>query len=179
MKIQICNPIHLTKDPLDQIVELIIQGGQIKREKTEIKDIILMADLIALKEHNGRVISTATLKNQSASYRDKVFKSADVEFSDRYLKELGFIVTHPDFQNKGNCQHVLSEFFNRISMNSIYATTRKPAMIHMLTKLGFRESGKLYNQDLRLLIFDTLTEASTCNIVFNGSLRMPKGQLQT
>ncbi len=179
MEIRICKPVHLNKDHLDQIIELIIIGGQIKREKNEIKNIILMADLVALKEHDGIVISTSTLKNQCLSYRDRVFNSAGVRFSERYLKELGFIITNPDFENQGHCQHVLSEFFIRISMNSIYATTRKPAMVHLLRKLGFIESGAIYNHDLRLLIFDSLTEASTCNILMNGSFRIQKGQLQT
>ncbi|MEI6677811.1 MAG: hypothetical protein WCL21_04335 [Mariniphaga sp.] len=177
MEIRICNPIHLNKDRLDQIIELIIQGGQIKRDKAEIKDIILFADLVAIKEHNGLVLSTATLKNQSPVYRDNVFKSAGSKSSDRYLKELGFIVTHPDFENQGHCQQLLEKFFILIQMNSIYATTRKPAMSHMLRKLGFRESGTIYNQDLRLFIFDSSGEAPASNIQRQGSWQMSMDEL--
>ncbi len=156
MEIKICKPNEIEEIFLSQIIDLIVQGGQIKSDRSGIRLLLSMADYIAFKHINNLVISTATLKNQYPSYKEKVFTLANSKYSDRYNKELGYIVTNPDFQNQGHCQHLLEAFFNLIKTHSIYATTRKPSMIHILNKLGFRQSGQVYNQDLTLLVYDFL-----------------------
>ena len=36
----------------------------------------------------------------------------------------------------------------------MYATTRKESMKHILSKFGFRQTGRIYNIDLSLLIYE-------------------------
>ena len=155
MEIRISKPNEISEEYLSQIIDLIVRGGQIRSDKHGIRELIILADFIAYKLYNEIVICTATLKNPYPEYRVKVFNLAGVKSDDTYLKELGYIVTRPEFENQGHCQNLLDSFFRLISHNSIYATTRKLSMIHILNKHGFRQTGTTYNQDLNLLIYNS------------------------
>ena len=167
MEIIIIKPIYIDEDHLNQIIELIILGGQIKSDRIGIKALILLADLIAYKLDCGVVICTATLKNQYPVYREKVFNLANAPSSEFYTKELGYIVTHPDYENQGHCRQLLSMFFNRIRTYTIFATTRKPQMIHLLSNLGFQRTGIVYGNDLSLLTYDSRISPGFQNIPGN------------
>jgi hypothetical protein len=150
--IKITRPTEIDPVHLFQIMELIISGGQIKRDG--LQERILRADLIAYKLQDEMVICTATLKNPSPTYVKKVFTLAKVASSIIFNKELGYISTHADFAGSGHCQNLLSEFFFKIGEFPMFATTRKQAMVHILSKFGFNISGITYNQDLTLLTYD-------------------------
>ena len=167
MEIRICKPIEIEEDVLDQIIDLIVQGGQIKSNRSGIMLLLSLADYVAYKIYYNVVICTATLKNQFPEYKEKVFNLANGPSPNRYQKELGFIVTHPDFENQGHCQSLLGEFFKRICSNSIYATTRKASMKHILCKFGFRQTGTVYNDDLTLLICDNIIGSELHNLLSN------------
>lgn len=150
--IKITLPDEIDNDHLIQIMDLIINGGQIRRDG--LQERILRADLVAYEIQDEMVICTATLKNPSPTYAKKVFTLAKVISSINYNKELGYIATHPDFEGRGHCQNLLTEFFGRIGESPMYATTRKQAMLHILGKFGFKITGITYNQDLNLLTYD-------------------------
>ncbi len=97
------------------------------------------------------IISTATLKNPLASYRQKVFENAKVEINNNGIKELGYISTLKNYEGKGFCQKLLKRFFEVIPFQPIYATTRKQSMIHILGKFCLKVEGQTYNSDLCLL----------------------------
>lgn len=150
--IVITKPSEIEHDRLKEIVELILSGGQVHRDG--LQERILRSDFIAYKILKDKIICTATLKNPHSSYQIKVFNSAKVTVAGNYNKELGYIVTHPDFENLGHCQDLLQRFFNQISNYSMYATTRKPTMIHILGKLGFKVAGETYHHNLSLLTYE-------------------------
>ena len=160
MEIRISKPNEICEEYLSQIIDLIVKGGQIRSDKHGIRELILLADFIAYKLNNEVVICTATLKNPYLEYREKVFNLAGVKSDHTFIKELGYIVTHPDFENQGHCQSLLGSFFRLISHNSIYATTRKLSMIHILNKHGFLQTGTTYNNDLNLLIYNSQEDDS-------------------
>jgi hypothetical protein len=82
-----------------------------------------------------------------------VFKKAGIpDLAKDYSFELGYIITHPDFEGRGLCQKLLNEFMPRVSDRAIFATSRKPSMIHILGKHGFNKIGSVYDNDLNLLI---------------------------
>lgn len=82
-----------------------------------------------------------------------MFKDAGVsEMKDDYNAELGYVVTHPDYEGLKLCQKLLTAMFPHLKDKAIFASTRKPAMIHILGKFGFKPVGKVYKQDLSLLI---------------------------
>lgn len=98
-------PDNISKDLLGQLLELIETGSQVDPEGLEER--IMNAELIALLVDNDKIVTTATLKNPLTSYRNKVFKSAGVDNDkENYKKEIGYIVTHPDYEGKKLCQQL-------------------------------------------------------------------------
>lgn len=154
MEIRIVKPNDIEEEYLSQIVNLIIRGGQIKGDCHSIRILIAQAELVGFILLEEIVICTATLKNPYREYKEKVFNLADLNSSKNYNKELGYLVTHPDFENQGHCQKLLLTIFYQIRSFPIYATTRKASIVHILSKFGFRQKGSLYNNDLMLLIYD-------------------------
>ncbi len=180
MEIRISKPNEIEEEFLTQIVELIVGGGQIKGDRQTIRILIAFSDLVGFMTLDDIVICTATLKNPYIEYKEKVFNLAEVKLSNNYHKELGYIVTHPNFENQGHCQKLLTTIFYQVRSLPIYATTRKPSMIHILNRLGFRTNGSVYNHDLSLMTYDppvngvwenTLsTEALKGNAIFQKPL---------
>lgn len=149
--INVIPPNMIESNQFDQIIKLILSGKQVN--PIGLKERLLRCDLVAFKTYEEKVISTAALKNPSLTYMNKVFALSKTKTSICYEKELGYIATHSNFENQGHCQDLLKEFFRHIPDQFIFATTRKPAMVHILNKLGFKEVGKTYNKDLRLLLY--------------------------
>lgn len=146
-------PKDMALELLTQLIELVEKGGQVERKYIEKG--IRNAALIAVIVENNIILSSAALKSPLISYRKGVFQKAGVEdHENHYLLELGYITTNPDYENKKLCQKLLKAFFKSIGNKSIYATTRKPSMAHILKKFGFRKAGKTYNKDLELFIYD-------------------------
>jgi len=149
----ILQPKDIIPDHFKQILALIIKGGQVSRDKLQNR--ILRADLVAYMVQNDQVICTATLKKPYSSYRSQVFNQAKANIVSDNFKELGYIVTHPDHEGKRHCQELLKIFFKKIDKYLLYATTRKPSMIHILKKFGFSQVGEKYKGDLILLIYNS------------------------
>jgi len=154
MNILIESPHNIEKEILIKLIDLIVAGGQVKRAYIEIG--IKSADLIAIIFDSDIIVSSATLKNPKTSYKKKVFDSANCSplKSNSYKKELGYIVTNPDYESRGYSQKLLKHFLRSISNEKIFATTRKPAMAHILEKFNFIKAGKTYDGDLELLLFN-------------------------
>lgn len=136
-----------------QFVDLVTLGGQVKRHF--VKAGVANAVSLALVLDRDQVIAGCCLKNPLPSYRDRVFiNSKTARQAADYQFELGYIVTHPDHEGKGYCKNMLSEFLSDFSSLSIFATTRKAAMAHILSKYGFYKTGCVYKDGLELLVFD-------------------------
>lgn len=138
-----------------QMLDLIDLGGQVKRERAEIG--MENAALIGLTIQEEKVITTCCLKKTLLDYKNQVFMKAQADKDlSLYGAELGYITTHPDFEGERYCQRLLNEFFFRISHLNLFATTRKPAMRHILEKYGFYQNGIRYGNDLdlELMLYD-------------------------
>lgn len=145
---------NIDNDILTQLVDLIGEGKQVQRRYIESG--LEAATLIALLIDNNKIISSATLKNPRDSYRDKVFRLAGIESrKGDFAQELGYIVTNPEYQRQGHCQNLLVEFFKIIDNQNMFATSRRPSMVHILKKnFGFKKLGNTYNEDLELFIYN-------------------------
>ncbi|HEY1018669.1 MAG TPA: hypothetical protein VGE25_06720 [Sediminibacterium sp.] len=144
-------PSNIDPTLLEKMKKLVEEGEQVKREYLDYG--IERADLIALIVDDNDVVAAATLKNPRNSYRDDVFEMAGEEqLKKGYDKELGYIVTNPKFEGKKKCQKLLTDFIPKIAHKQMFATTRKPAMAHILRKYGFEQVGNTYKKDLALLI---------------------------
>ena len=157
MKTIIDNPTKLSKELITQLLELIENGSQV--DSNGLYDRIMRAELIAIRFDNNVIVTTATLKNPFDSYRKKVFTGAGIAIDTAaYNKELGYIVTNPKYEGKKHCQALLEAFMPVIAHTRIFATTRKSAMIHILSKYGFTIAGTSYNEDLQLLLYTPLED---------------------
>lgn len=152
MNIKINFPSRINESYLLQIIDLIKSGGQVNTSKEKLKEYLMRSECIAYELIDNKIICTATLKNPFNSYTTKVFNYAEAKANHSLLKELGYIVTHHDYQNKGHCSNLLKKFLQNISQIPMYATTRKPEMVHLLKKYEFIQIGKTYNNDIKLLI---------------------------
>lgn len=146
---KILEPGQLSPAQLEQIIELINSGGQI--QVNDLKTRLLNADLIAIKEDKDLIICTAALKNPLKTYITNVFNDAKATNTYHISKELGYIATHCDYENKGHCKDLMSNFYPYLSDKNLFATTRKSSMIHILGKFQFKPIGSIYKKDLQLL----------------------------
>ncbi len=151
MEIIIRKPNDVSADFIVQIMELLEQGGQISMRGIEKR--LMSADLIAIIVNNGMIMTAAVLKNPSPNYKKKVFESAKVgAAASQFEKELGYIVTHPEFEGRKLCQKLLSVFIPQINGFNLFATTRKASVIHILGKFEFKKFGEPYKDGLNLLV---------------------------
>jgi hypothetical protein len=151
LKTIIDTPANLSKQYKSEVIDLICLGGQVNRHFVVTG--IDRATLIGIVLNNEKIICSVTLKVPVESYLKGVFKKAGVSVSaNEYPFELGYIITHPDFERRGLCQTLLNEFMPRVAGKAIFATSRKPSMIHILGKHGFNKIGNTYDTDLNLLI---------------------------
>lgn len=151
METLISKPKEVSADFLRQIIELLEQGGQISMQSIEKR--LMMADLIAMIVDNHKVLAVAVLKNPDRNYKKKVFESASADDAEsQFEKELGYIVTHPEFEGRKLCQKLLVFFLPHIDHLNLFATTRKDSIVHILGKFGFNKFGRPYRDGLHLLI---------------------------
>ncbi len=150
MTTRIIKPDKLESFQFEQVIELIKSGGQINVNDLKVR--LLNADLIAIKETDGQVIGTATIKNPLNTYVNNVFKSAKVLNDGKFNKELGYIATHPKYEGQGHCKDLLNKFHPYFLGLNVFATTRKDSIIHILDAFNFKKVGVIYKEDLNLLL---------------------------
>jgi hypothetical protein len=151
-QILIDKPAAFSLPIIKQVQDLIQSGGQIKPQLIKVG--LHRASLLGIIVKEDMVVCVCCLKAPLSSYRDVVFRDAGVpEMKDDYHAELGYVVTHADYEGLKLCQKLLTSMFPFIKGKAIFASTRKPAMMRILKKFDFIQVGKVYKQDLYLLIY--------------------------
>ncbi|MFN8290190.1 MAG: hypothetical protein U0U70_08040 [Chitinophagaceae bacterium] len=154
MKLEIYKPEQIPKEYLEQLYDLISEGGQVDRHYVEIG--VPNALCVGILFDDDTIISTATIKNPLGSYIEGVFEDAGVpELLKSYQLELGYIVTREGHGGKGYCKALLSEMMPLVGDRNVFATTRKDSMGHILGKYGFSKVGSVYKGDLELFVKST------------------------
>lgn len=152
-QVKIMTPEQLSPKLTKQLIEFIAKGSQVSPEYIESG--IPKAQLIGILFHDNNIISTAVLKNPRGSYIKDVFKKAGEEHrTNQYKYELGYIVTDTAWEGKKRSQALLNELFPRIKSVPFFATSRKASMIHILKKFRLELIGKVYDEDLNLLVYN-------------------------
>jgi predicted GNAT family N-acyltransferase len=145
-------PYNFTPAVKDEVIRLIVSGGQIKYNDAKLG--IHRAELLAIYKVGEQIIATASFKNPRNTYLETVFGSAGIpEQQLDFPFELGYIVVREGFEGQNICQKLLGELFPRISQHPMFATTRKPAMAHILKNMGFEKCGEVYKKDLELMTY--------------------------
>lgn len=151
METVVSAPQKLPPKLFSSVLDLIKTRSPVAQESlterfTNAEQVIMMID-------KGKVISTATIKNPLGSYKRRVFSEAGVVGEkDSYEIEVGYIATDKEYEGRKLCQSILSELLSLQGSRHIFATTREPAMMHILTKLGFKHLGKEYKDHLVLMV---------------------------
>ncbi len=154
MTTEIVIPAAIPEKRLTQVLDLIVQGGKIKRAGLKAK--IMRAKWIAYLINEEQVICTVTLKSPSAAYTSKIFKETNVKTDIDFDKELGYASTDQAFEGQGHCQTLLQCFMKYLTDYRIYAITKEPAMVHILKKLKFGPIGEPYQGNFQLLTYPSL-----------------------
>jgi predicted GNAT family N-acyltransferase len=150
--LRIDKPTSFSGSLLDEVIKLIILGGQVKVADAKVG--VHRSALVATMRLDGQLVATAGFKNPRQPYVERVFQEAKVaEQAVGYAHELGYIVTRPGFEGLGFCKQLLGGLFSRIADQPMFATTRKPEMIHILEKHGFSRCGEIYKTDLQLFVY--------------------------
>lgn len=151
MKLKIYQPELIPKEYLEQLFDLISEGGQVDRHFVEIG--MPKSVYVGIIYSDDTIVSTATIKHPLDSYTEGVFKNAGVPaLIKSYKFELGYIVTREGYEGKGYCKALLAEMIPLVRDKNIFATTRKDSMGHILNKYGFSQIGSVYKGDLELFI---------------------------
>ncbi len=151
-QIIIDRPANFASSVKAEICALVANGGQVNYNLVKVG--VHRANIIATLVLDGQVISCACSKNPQIIYRVGVFEAAKIpEYADHYLNELGYIATREGYEGRKYCQRLLIELFNHISNQQMFATTRKPGMVHILNKLGFKKHGETYKGGLELMLY--------------------------
>ena len=140
----------ISKTHIEDLVALIKSGEQVAKE-AYIRRGLLRSEFIAIGLKQNEVIVSVTLKNPLVSYVTRVFTAAGTQsLAANYSKELGYIVTKPQYEGQGLCQALLRYVFAERSVSKAFATTRKEAMCHILEKFDFQKTGDVHG-DLQLM----------------------------
>jgi hypothetical protein len=153
MDVIIEDPKNIPATLKPQLIDLVVNGGQVARKFVEPG--ISRAILISIMIDREVIASTATIKNPLDSYRQGVFESANaIETPSLYPLEIGYIVTREEYEGNKLCPKLISDLMPKLANQNIFATTRKPAMIHILKKFRFRIIGQEYKDGLYLLVYN-------------------------
>ncbi|AEV99704.1 hypothetical protein Niako_3398 [Niastella koreensis GR20-10] len=134
MKTSIEQPKNIPAGLKTQLIDFIASGSQVDRHFVERG--IPRAALISITFDQDVIACTATIKNPVNSYREGVFTDAKVDkLLNMYRLELGYIVTRKEYEGNKLCQNLLSHLMPKVAKENIFATTKKPEMIHILKKV--------------------------------------------
>lgn len=149
MELLIKKHSDLTTTELEQIQNLIINGGEVRPDT--LSERLLKSSLIAFFKDNNNVVATATIKIPLDSYKAGVFsKSKPGLVIQDYLYELGYVVVDNAYQRKKLASKLCRELCRIFLSSKLFATTRvdNPFMQAILKKNYFEEIGEKYpNKD--------------------------------
>ncbi len=139
----LCSPTNLHQNQLQEIHQLLLDGGQVSPENLPQK--IKSCLLIAFFEHDNQIISLAAIKQPNAEYRDYIKQKAQIPNAHQIPKlELGYAYTRPEHRGQGLNRQLITQLLTQISDQKIFATTGHERLKKALQKAGFQQIGKNY-----------------------------------
>ena len=136
-----------TPEELEQIAELIAQGGEVNMSL--VHQNLSRSPMIASADVNGHMVGAVVLKVPNAQYRQRVFVKAGVPEQERnYNLEVGYAFVAPGHRASGVSVRLLGAMRNRMPAQ-VFATTREQntAINTLLRFAGFRVTGRPYASD--------------------------------
>lgn len=137
------SPSNIDPVIFDQIVNLVVQGGEVKLHFAIPG--LQRAKLIGYTMVNDEVVSTATIKVPNQSYKDSVFHKAGIDDDMGVSYEYGYNVTSPEYRRKGYTTNLNRIIFDHFSL-PVFATVRDDNYMssELLQRSGFVKVGNSY-----------------------------------
>jgi|GEM_PF-3751382 len=156
-EILVKSPKECFKKRLMDFEELVIEGKQVSTKNLSEK--ISRAKDLAFCYIDGKLASICALKTPDKTYREKLFKNADIpELAKNYEYELGYSVTGSKYRRNGLNSFLTEKILEKNPKLGIYATVREhnTAEQKLLKKLGFERVGNpflSYSKKHKILLF--------------------------
>lgn len=138
------SPSNIETTIFDQIVNLVVSGGEVKQHFAIPG--LQRAKLIAYAMEDGKVVSTASIKVPNQSYKDGVFHKAGIDDDMGVSYEYGYNVTSPQYRRKGYTTNLNKIIFDHFSL-PVFATVRDDNYMsaELLQRTGFVKVGKSFS----------------------------------
>jgi len=116
-------PSECSDKELTEYYNLAVKGNQV--DKNGLKERIEQAILLAFHYENNSLVGIAALKYPHESYKNGVFKKAEVPLeSDKYKFKFGWAYTEPEYRGKHICSNLTHKILESEVSQNIYATTK-------------------------------------------------------
>ncbi len=141
-QILIKTPQQATSEELQNFHDMLIDGGEVLEQG--LMNRIKSAKLLGFIYEDDKLVSIKAIKKPLDSYKEKVFKKADVSgLEDDYPYESGYAYTIPAMRGKGLYTKLSNKMFNKFK-ESNFVTTHSKTVMKVLTKHGYKKLGKPY-----------------------------------
>lgn len=138
-------PAAMSQKDIYEFASLVSLGGEVN--VASLLPLIAEAKIIAFAKESGKIIATSALKVPNQSYRLRIFSYPQCgNFStQKYLSELGWLFTTPEFRGQGIAAHLIKTILQKV-YEPIYATSRSDnaSMHKLLQSNGFEKQGTPY-----------------------------------
>lgn len=139
-------PAEYSPTVLAQYLTLLSEGNAVTVNSALVKEAELLA--IIFSPLNNHVIAGAALKKTKANelYYYGIFSHRKANIAEPFSKEtypfdLGYIVTAPEFRNRGLCDAVMYALLELRASSNMLATTQDQSIKNKLQRYGFEHHG--------------------------------------
>jgi len=140
-------PSELSDRDIEQFVRLVSEGGGVN--PIGLAGRVAQARLLLTIVEGDALAAAAAIKCPDRTYRLSQFRKAGVpELAADYPLELGWIVVHPRYSGQHCVRPLMAKAVSAAPMGGMYATTRSPAIRHVLPDYGFSIVGDAYPSGL-------------------------------
>jgi len=145
MQIIIKSPKECNETELLNFYNLLQTTGQVSNNN--LINRIKNAELLGFSFIENNLAGITALKNPKPEYKEKIFLKAGIaELANKYLYELGYAVTLPEYRNQGIALKLAEELLKHSNNQNVYAAIKTTNLQpqNILTQVNFKKIGKPY-----------------------------------
>ena len=148
MTIRTGKPSKFVPSDKAAFVEFVAAAGEVDRAILPrlVDDAVA---LVMLFERDELIGTAATKTPYSAHRRGEFAKANAAENADAFPLELGWVVVHSEYRKRGHAPELVRAAVGLVADQGVYATTKTPRMLTILSECGFKSLGKPYPSFLK------------------------------
>lgn len=135
--------VHLPEFNADDLlgcVDLLGMGAAVDLDAA-VPTLYRSPDVVVVRD-GARIVAMGAVKPVRRRYARDVARQAGIAF-DPALRELGYVVVHPDYRGQGWCRQVVAALLQPDV--PYFACASNPAMVCVLHQVGFTQHGASWN----------------------------------